>query len=68
MRNSGGMEIRYRFTDKERNTMEAEVYQEGIAGDSEAEENTEPRKCVMERLIDHEIEILPISEADDPST
>ena len=58
-----GMEIRYRFTDKERNTMEAEVYQDGTTGYSETDENTEPRKCVMERLIDYEIEILPISEA-----
>lgn len=64
----GGMEIRYRFTDKERNTMEAEVYQEETAGGSEAEENTEPIKCVMERLIDCEIEILPISEAVNFST
>lgn len=60
---NGGMEIRYRFTEKERNTMEAEVYQDGTTGYSETDENTEPRKCVMERLIDYEIEILPISEA-----
>ena len=39
-----GMEIRYRFTDKERNTMEAEVYQDGTTGYSETDENTE-RDC-----------------------
>ena len=45
-----GIKIRYRFTDEERNTMEAEVGS---------------LKCIMRRL-NHVIEILPLSEAENP--
>ena len=65
-----GTKIRYRFTDEERNTMEAEVYDEKPEPDSEAEnseteENTDTDNYIMRRL-NHVIEILPLSEAENP--
>ena len=55
-RHVGTKGIRYRFTDEERNTMEAEVI---------FPENEGSRKCIMRRL-NHVIEILPLSEAENP--
>ena len=52
----GVTKIRYRFTDEERNTMEAEVI---------FPENEGSLKCIMRRL-NHVIEILPLSEAENP--
>ncbi len=53
--------IRYRFTDEERNTMEAEVYDEKPesappAGNPDTEENTDTDKYIMRRL-NHVIKI-----------
>ena len=53
--------IRYRFTDEERNTMEAEVNVEKPesappAGNPDTEENTDTGKCIMRRL-NHVIKI-----------
>ena len=53
--------IRYRFTDEERNTMEAEVYEEKPeptppAENPDTEENTDTGKCIMRRL-NHVIKI-----------
>ena len=55
------MRIRYRFTDEERNTMEAEVYDEKPesappAGNPDTEENTDTDKYIMRRL-NHVIKI-----------
>ena len=52
----GEMKIRYKFADEERNTMEAEVI---------FPENEGSLKCIMRRL-NHVIEILPLSEAENP--
>ena len=68
-----GTKIRYRFTDEDRDTMEAEMYEEKTesappAVNPDTEENTNTgntEKCIMRRL-NHVIEILPLSEAENP--
>lgn len=55
-----GTKIRYRFTDEERNTMEAEIYEEKTEPDPAAgDSGTETTKIIMKKL-NHVIEILPL--------